>query len=312
MLDCLEQNPRRRPSAQQIIERLKKIPVSPREHAPALPPNMLRPSTPAEAAAEAAARAKVAAVTATAAAVQATVAAELAPADQQAQQRGQEHATQRWPEQQQGERQGRGDAAALGLSPVLASDPGSPGIQSSPSAVSAFAAAAAAPAGTSTPTPRTASNASELLSGQASGWLPSPLALPSGFAGAAIAPAGSLPTPFSSKALAASALLDATLEQELEPSSGGGTHLPAWSSSDELGSRDPRSSFEQRSSLELSRAASGAHQGPAAQAAGAPARPAGVSLGRRGSILLPPAAAASGKASPRAAGGGSPSQPAAD
>jgi serine/threonine protein kinase len=37
MLDCLEQNPRRRPTAVQIIERLRKIPVSPREHAPALP-----------------------------------------------------------------------------------------------------------------------------------------------------------------------------------------------------------------------------------------------------------------------------------
>lgn len=51
MLDCLEQNPRRRPSAQQLVERLRRIPVSPLEHQAALPPQAQRPDTQAEAAA---------------------------------------------------------------------------------------------------------------------------------------------------------------------------------------------------------------------------------------------------------------------
>lgn len=60
MLDCLEQNPRRRPSATQIIDRLKKIPVSPEEHQPALPPATLRPETAAEARASAGRRKRAA------------------------------------------------------------------------------------------------------------------------------------------------------------------------------------------------------------------------------------------------------------
>lgn len=300
MLDCLEQNPRRRPSAQQIIERLRKIPVSSREHAPALPPNTLRPSTPAEAAAEAAAKAKAAAATASAAAAAATAAAQQAAAGKQTPQRRQERA------RQQGERQGQETAGghagvAAALTPLLASDPSSPGSPGSQAPVSAFAAAAAAAdvVGTSTPTSRTASNASELLSGPAASCLQSPL--PPGFAGAAIAPAGSLPTPFSNK-LAAVEGDPPEPALEKQPSSAAGTQLPAWSSSDELGSRDPRSSYEQqRSSLELSRAASGGLQAPSPQAVGARSHTVGVTLGRRGSIPLPPGAPGSGRASPFAA-----------
>lgn len=46
MLDCMEQNPRRRPSAAQLITRLRKIPVSPLESQAALPPPGMRPGSP--------------------------------------------------------------------------------------------------------------------------------------------------------------------------------------------------------------------------------------------------------------------------
>ncbi len=308
MLDCLEQNPRRRPSAPQIIERLKKIPVSPREHAPALPPNMLRPSTPAEAAAEAAAKATAAALAATAAAAAASAAALEAVAEKEAQQVRQERGGQRRQERQHAGGENAGGHAAMpgGLSPLLASDPSSPRGSDSQAPVSAFAAAAAVV--TSTPTPRTASDASELLTGAAGSCLQSPLPVPGGFMGAAIAPAGSLPTPFSNKAAAGPSLLEQTLEKQ--GSSTTGTQLPAWSSSDELASRDTRIGYDQSGSPKLIRAASGTPRDPAAGAGDSSGG--GFTPGRRGSSPLQRGASGSGRASPYAATGGSASRPALD
>jgi serine/threonine protein kinase len=55
MLDCLEQSAKRRPNAQQLIERLRKIPVSPLENAAPMPP--MRSEAAAEVAATRRARA---------------------------------------------------------------------------------------------------------------------------------------------------------------------------------------------------------------------------------------------------------------
>ena len=228
MLDCLEQNPRRRPSAQQLIERLCRIPVSPQEHVPALPPQQMRPESPAEAAAAAAAKAHAAAAQAQATAAASEHAAEHAAGAQDARQQD--------------------DAAP----PAPVGVPGSP-----QAPVSAFAAAAATAAEA---TPRTASNAGELLSKPSASLSP----LPGAFTGRVIAPATSLPSPFGNKQQSSSSFAEA--------------QLPAWSSSDDLGSTEAsRTASATTPGAPLSRAVSNTLGGrwPSMQAQGGVRAPPG-------------------------------------